>query len=54
MGTQVLGTSTFLVLGPLQVTVASLKPYFHLSIRDRAFPILNLQAPTCAESSASR
>jgi len=42
-GARRLGRATYVVLGPLQIMVATLPPYLHLGVRSR--PVLRLVAP---------
>lgn len=46
LGTKVLGVSTFICLGSLQVTIASVSPYLHVSLNPRSSPTLRLEAET--------
>ena len=45
LGAKIAGTATFLRLGPCQVMVASLPPYFHASWRRQDMPLIQLVNP---------
>lgn len=45
MGALVIGWAVFMRLGLMQLTVASLFPYIHISLSENKFPIFTLQLP---------
>ena len=50
LGAQTLATATFLVLGPLQLTLCSLSPWVHLSLTQAKRPRLAVRSPACASA----
>jgi hypothetical protein len=45
LGARKVGSATFMVCGPLQLMVSSLRPWLHLSLRKRSRPSLGLEPP---------
>jgi hypothetical protein len=45
LGARKVGSATFMVCGALQLMVASLRPWLHLSLRERSRPALRLRPP---------
>ncbi len=45
MGALVIGWAVFMRLGFLQLTIASLSPYIHISLSENKFPVFTLQLP---------
>ena len=42
LGARVLARATFLRLGPCQIMIASVTPYFHFSIKSDGLPVIQL------------
>jgi hypothetical protein len=45
MGAKIVGWSVFVRMSSLQLTISSLKPYFHLSFSDASYPIFKFDLP---------
>lgn len=45
MGANIIGWALFIEIGALQVTIASLKPFLHLSFTQTSFPVFRIQLP---------
>ncbi len=45
MGAETIGWAVFVNIGMLQLTIASLKPFFHLSFTANSEPVFNFQSP---------
>lgn len=55
LGIRTLFSANFLCLGPIQITIISAAPWFHVSLSPSSRPCVRLQAPKCAnERSLSR
>lgn len=54
MGAARIGAATFLRLGPCQISLASVRPHFHLSIRPDSFPTFALDPGRAAAKDAPR
>lgn len=53
LGARVMGRGTFLRLGPCQIMLASVAPYFHLSLRRSDMPDLRLSVPSVRSAHAA-
>jgi len=45
MGAVIIGWAVFICLGGIQVTIANVSPFFHVSFRKASFPIFRLKPP---------
>lgn len=45
MGAKVIGWAVFTSLGTLQITIASIRPFLHISFSEASFPIFKLHPP---------
>jgi hypothetical protein len=46
MGAKIIGWALFVEIGNIQITIASLKPFLHLSFKQSSFPVFDFQLPT--------
>lgn len=54
LGIRRLGSATFLRFGPVQVMLSSLRPYFHVSTKPEAAPVLALACPGACSPGEAR
>ncbi len=45
MGAVIIGWAVFICLGGIQVTIANVSPFFHVSFRKASFPVFRLKPP---------